>query len=143
MAVGGCAKEARSIDAGQAQTAPTSADDPRIARYQLNAYQVAQGSRYFTWYGCGGCHALGSNTAPDFGSGLWRHGGTFDQVYRFIDHGHGAGPSSYGRRIPVEQLWQITAYVRYVSQQPPEKRRRQDFDARGEPQGKTWSGAVR
>jgi cytochrome c oxidase cbb3-type subunit 3 len=142
-ALSGCSKEVRTLDAGQPSTRPVSSSDARIPHYQANAYQIAQGGRYFAWYGCAACHATGSKVAPDFGTGLWRHGGDFDQVYYFIDHGHGAGPEAFGHKIPVEQIWQLTAYVRDVSQQPPEKRRRQDFDQQGEPQGAAWSGPVR
>jgi hypothetical protein len=33
--------------------------------------------------------------------------------------------------------------VRDLSQQPAEKRHRQDNDQQGEPQGQSWTGAVR
>ncbi len=139
----GCAKEVRTLDAGPPLTPPLAANDPRVPRYQDNAYEVSQGGRYFTWYGCGGCHSLGTKTAPDFTAGRWRNGGDFDQVYRFIDHGHPGVQASYGASIPVEQMWQITAYVRDLARQPAEKRHRQDNDQQGEPRGRTWTGAVR
>ena len=139
----GCSKEARTLAADLPQTPPHDAADPRIAKYQGNAYQVSQGGRMFTWYGCAACHAAGARGGLDLGDGRWRHGGGFDRVYGFIAHGHGAATPPYGDKIPVEQLWQITAYVRNLSNVPPEQRQRQDHDQQGEPQGATWSGAAR
>lgn len=49
----------------------------------------------------------------------------------------------YGARIPVEQIWQIAAYVRPLPGIKPELRRRQNLDEAGEPQGANWSGPVR
>jgi cytochrome c oxidase cbb3-type subunit 3 len=143
VALAACGKESRVVGAEPPQTPPIARDDPRVPTYQGNVYQVAQGGRYFTWYGCGACHGLEAKRAPSFTDGRWRHGDAFEQVYAFIDHGHGGLPVADGRTIPVEQLWQITTYVRDLALQTPEKRHRQDVDQQGEPQGKTWTGAVR
>ena len=142
LSLAGCGKEARTLTADLPQTPPRGADDPRIAKYQ-SAYQIAQGGRYFGWYGCGGCHAAGASGVLDLGDGRWRHGGDFDEVFGVIAHGHAGALAQYGDRIPTEQLWQITAYVRNLTQVPADKRRRQDHDSQGEPQGSSWSGAER
>lgn len=139
----GCSKEARTLSADLPQTPPHGGADPRIAKYQENAYQVAQGGRYFTWYGCGACHASGAKGVLDLGDVRWRYGGAFDQVYASIASGHRRVAVNYGDKIPVEQLWQITAYTRDMTKVPSEKRRRQDHDQQGEPQGSTWAGAER
>jgi putative transposase len=51
LALASCSEEVRTSGAELPQTPPTSAQDPRAANYEGNAYQVAQGGRYFTWYG--------------------------------------------------------------------------------------------
>jgi mono/diheme cytochrome c family protein len=137
-----CGQEARVVEAEVAQTAPRGPDDPRAPYYEGNVYQVAQGGRYFTWYGCGACHGRDAAGPADLADGLWRYGGALDQVYAFIAQGqpHGEGP--YAPRIAAEQLWQITAYVRSLEQLPPERRRRQDLDLAGEPEGRRWSGPL-
>jgi len=137
----GCSKEARDIGPSVAQTPPHDARDPRIGYYQDNAYQVAQGGRYFSWYGCTGCHADGSSGWRNLADGRWRRGDGFDRIYAAIADGHGA--RHYAGRIPAEQLWQLTAYVRDLPLHTPEKRRRQMVDQVGEPQGDGWSGPVR
>jgi cytochrome c oxidase cbb3-type subunit 3 len=143
LSLAACGKEARTLTADLPQTPPRGGDDPRIPKYQDNAYQIAQGGRYFGWYGCGSCHAVGARGVLDLGDGRWRHGGGFDQVFGFIAHGHPGALTHYGDRIPTEQLWQITAYVRNLPQVPSDRRRRQDHDTESEPQGSRWAGAKR
>jgi mono/diheme cytochrome c family protein len=142
LALAGCSAESRTVGPDLPQTDPKGADDPRGAKYERNVYQVAQGGRYFTWYGCGGCHGGDAKGALNLGDKAWVHGSDLDQVYRYIESGHPGALAHYGERIPTEQLWQITAYVRNLPQLTPERRRRQDVDQTGEPQGSHWPGAV-
>jgi len=141
LVIGGCSKEVRTLDPDQPQSAPTGPGDPRARRFEGNADQVAQGGRYFTWYGCGACHAQGAKGVLDFADGRWRHGGSVDAVYASIAGRHRR--YRYGEHIPAEQLWQLTAYVRQLTTLQPGKRRRQDTDQRGEPQGAAWAGPLR
>ena len=113
-----------------------------MAAYERNVYQVAQGGRYFTWYGCGECHGGNARGTLNLGDTAWAHGGNLDQVFSYIAHGHRGALAPYGDRIPAEQLWQITAYVRNLPQLQPEKRRRQDLDQIAEPQGERWTGPL-
>ncbi|MGR6329580.1 hypothetical protein ACU5AX_10985 [Sphingomonas sp. XXL09] len=141
LLLAGCQREARDIGPSLPQTAPRGAADPRIGYYQDNVYQVAQGGRYFRWYGCTACHDEGASGVRDLVDGRWRHGGSFDEVFASIAHRH--GPLDYAKRVPPEQLWQLAAYVRDLPQHTPEKRRRLSVDQVGEPQGRSWSGPVR
>jgi cytochrome c oxidase cbb3-type subunit 3 len=133
-----CSKEARKLASEQPQTPPLGASDPRIPAYADNVYQISQGARYFTWYGCGSCHASGAKwviteqSSPPQAKAL-------ATVYRFLANGH----ATYGNKIPVEQLWQISAYVLDRGETDPAKTRRAELDGRGEPQGDSWPGAVR
>ena len=136
-----CSAEKRTTGPGQPQTAPNGPSDPRIAPIEASFDKISQGGRYFTWYGCGGCHAQGAPGARELGDPNWRRGGGFDQVYGAIANHPGISPP-YGMRIPTEQLWQITAYVRSLPSLEPDRRRRQDLDQKGEAQAGTWSGPV-
>lgn len=131
-----CSREARTLGPTPPQTRPLGNADPRIASYQDNVYQVAQGGRYFSWYGCAGCHRAGAT--EDLAEGRLRHGSGFADVFGVIADGHGA--LRYGQRVPVEQLWQITAHVRDLPAHFPEKRRRNAADQQAEPPGASWSG---
>lgn len=137
----GCSREARSVYATPPQTPPHGPDDPRVPFYQGNAYQVSQGGRYFSWYGCAACHGQDAKGALALGDGVWAHGGGFDQVYASIAQRHPG--ERYGERIPTEQLWEIAAYVRDLDEVAPEKRGRQDRDQQAEPQASAWSGPQR
>jgi len=133
-----CSKEKRVLDADQPVTDPVGAEDPRTRQFQDNAYQVAQGGRYFAWYGCNNCHGNGAQRPFDLDDNRWQHGGTPDRVYAAIA-GHGA----LGARIQPEQRWQIAAYVQQLPTLDPAYRRRQDTDQVGEAQAGSWSGPIR
>jgi len=137
-----CTRESRTIGPEQPQTPPNGANDPRIANFEGNAYQIAQGGRYFTWYGCGTCHTEGAPGRRDLALEMTRRSRSFDTVYALIA-GHRGVPVDYAARIPIEQLWQISAYVRSLPGIKPELRRRQTLDQTGEPQASNWSGPVR
>lgn len=133
-----CSQEARYVGPSLPQTPPSGDDDARIPAYQANFYQVAQGGRYFAWYGCSACHtddAPGVRNLPD---SLWRHGHGFSQVYASIADRHGR--LNFRQRVPVEQLWQMTAYVRDLPEHTPDKRRRLEADQKSEPVGPAWTG---
>ena len=134
-ALGACSKEKRVIEVEAPMTDPVGPADPRFSAYDGNAFQAAQGGRYFAWYGCGACHGVGARGKLDLSKPLQM---TADQVYWAIA-GHGA----LGQRIQIEQRWQLTAYVRQLPSLKPEQRSRQDLDQAGEPQGPSWNGPVR
>lgn len=138
LALTACSKEKRILDADQPMTDPVGSQDPRTKQFQDNAYQVSQGGRYFTWYGCGGCHGNGAQGPNNLADGYWHHGSTADRVYASI-----AKHGKLGARVPVEQRWQLAAYVQQLPMLDPAYRRRQDNDQLGEPQGDNWSGPVR
>lgn len=49
---------------------------------------------------------------------------------------------AFGRHIPVEQMWQISAYVRQLQNTKPALLRRQSLDQKAEPQADRWSGPL-
>jgi cytochrome c oxidase cbb3-type subunit 3 len=132
IVVAGCSAEDRPVGRERVRTPPTGPDDRRIALYQENRFQVSQGARYFTWYGCVGCHGdARADTALNLADGRWRQGGRFDQVYAAIAEGPDA--HRHAARMPVETLWQVTAYVRDLERNTAAMRRRQDLDLKREP----------
>lgn len=120
------------------QTPPVGDADPRVSRYQVNAYQVSQGARYFSWYGCVGCHSAKAQGVLDLADRRSRSGGGFAHVFAAIADRHGR--LHYRANIPTEQLWQLTAYVRDLPEHTPEKRRRTAIDQKAEARGAQWSG---
>jgi mono/diheme cytochrome c family protein len=101
---------------------------------------VAQGGRYYTWYGCAGCHGPGAEPrpgAPDLSNGSSKG---VPELYAAIAGGHGG--AGYGSRIPSEQLWQIAAFVRDLADHQPAHNRRNSVDQKAEPQGAQWRGPL-
>jgi cytochrome c oxidase cbb3-type subunit 3 len=139
----GCSKESRTLGPDLPQTPPAGAYDPRAAKYEGNVYQISQGGRYFKWFGCAGCHGSDAKGGLNLGDMQSAHGGDLEDVYVFIARGHPGDLGGYGDRIPAEQLWQLTAYVRSLPELTPERRRRQDLDQTGEAKGRSWSGVVK
>ena len=86
--------------------------------YEDNAYAVAQGKRWYRAYNCNGCHGQGGGSSgPALMDAQWRYGADTAGVFASIAQGRPGGMPAYGSRVPVEQLRQLTAYVRSMSGQ--------------------------
>lgn len=138
LALTACSREKRVVDVGQPVTAPVGPTDPRVPAYRDNLFQVAQGGRYFSWYGCMACHGETARGPLDLSDKDWRHGGSIDRVFASIT---AHGPKF--AQIPEEQRWQLAAYALQLPRTDPAYRRRQDTDQVGEPQAGTWTGPVK
>lgn len=138
----GCSEEARPLEPQYPLTAPSSDADPRIAFFEDNRFQVAQGGRYSLWYGCEQCHGLNAKGPEDLSDNTWRHGGRFSEIYAFVAERHPAPEERLSQRVPPEQLWQLTAYVRSLTSLGSEMRMRQSFDTAGEAQGSRAASPV-
>lgn len=137
LGLAACGQERRVIDREQPLTDPISATDPRWTQYSGNAWQVAQGGRYFVWYGCARCHGAAAKGAVDLGDTHWRHAMPPDRAYTAINR-HGRIAAG----IPTEQRWQLAAYVQQLPSVDPARRRRQDLDQSAEAQKESWSGPL-
>lgn len=133
MGLCGCQREKRDVGPAPPVTPPISAQDPRSDQYQKNLWQIAQGARLFAWYGCQSCHTEQAHGALDLADDSWRNGGDLAQVWASIAEGRPDGMPAYGGRIPDEQIWQLTAYVRDMHNHARPMLRRQDADQLGEP----------
>jgi cytochrome c oxidase cbb3-type subunit III len=128
-----CEREERELKGG-VETAPTEVTltdlyagapappprDPRARQYEGNAFHIAQGQRYFTWYNCSGCHANGGGgMGPALMDDEWRYGGEMEQIVSTVVQGRPNGMPSFREKIPDQQVWQIAAYVRSLSANTP------------------------
>jgi mono/diheme cytochrome c family protein len=132
--LGGCQPEKRTIGPSPPVTPPVSDADPRAVLYQKNAWQIAQGGRLFAWYGCQGCHTDTATGALDLADDHWQNGGGLAQVWTSIAEGRADGMPAYAGRVPDEQIWQLTAYVRDQHKHARPVLRRQNADEANEPQ---------
>lgn len=91
-------------------------NDPRAAAYLNNADAVNTGKRLFGQYNCSGCHSNGGGgMGPDLMDDVWIYGGRLEQIHQTLVQGRPNGMPSWGNKVPDEQLWQISAYVRSLS----------------------------
>jgi cytochrome c oxidase cbb3-type subunit 3 len=95
---------------------PLMTVDPRAAPYYDNADAVTTGKRLFAQYNCGGCHSNGGGgMGPSLMDDVWIYGGRLEQIHQTLVEGRPNGMPTWGGKIPDEQLWQISAYVRSMS----------------------------
>jgi cytochrome c oxidase cbb3-type subunit III len=99
---------------GLTQSAVTT--DPRADKYYDNADAVNTGARLFKQYNCSGCHSSGGGgMGPSLMDDEWIYGGRLAQIHQTLVEGRPNGMPAWGGKIPDEQLWQISAYVRSMS----------------------------
>lgn len=90
--------------------------DPRAAPYYDNAEAVNTGKRLYSQYNCSGCHSNGGGgMGPSLMDDEWIYGSRLEQIHDTLVEGRPNGMPSWGGKIPDEQLWQISAYVRSMS----------------------------
>jgi cytochrome c oxidase cbb3-type subunit 3 len=90
--------------------------DPRAAAYYDNPEAVTTGKRLFGQYNCSGCHSNGGGgMGPALMDDVWIYGGRLEQIHQTLVEGRPNGMPAWGGKIPDEQLWQISAYVRSMS----------------------------
>ena len=86
--------------------------------YEENAFHISQGQRFYVWFNCNGCHAMGGgDSGPPLIDGQWRYGGSAAQIVATLRQGRPNGMPSFEGRMTEEQLWQLAAYVRSMSGQ--------------------------
>lgn len=85
-------------------------------RYRRNAYQLSEGKRLFTWFGCRECHGEGQGTArgPALLDGWWNYGADIETIYLSLRDGRAGGMPAFGSRLTQDQLWQLTDYVQQL-----------------------------
>ncbi len=74
---------------------------------------VMDGKHLYQSMNCAGCHGYdgGGNMGPNLADAYWIYGGTPAAIYRSIALGHPKGMPAWGRALPAQSIWQLTAYV--------------------------------
>lgn len=135
LLLAGCQRESRetgnsSPPFSQAELATTTtviaggttpaASDPRVLKYEKNAWHVSEGERLYTEFNCVECHAHGGG-----GIGVplideqWIYGSSSPQIVATLIQGRPNGMPSFRKLLTEEQMWQIAAYVRTMAGQVP------------------------
>lgn len=84
--------------------------------YEKNAYQLSQGKRLYSWFGCADCHGAdgGGGIGPSFLDGWWLYGPEMVSVAASITEGRPHGMPAFRDRMTTEQIWQLAGYVRTI-----------------------------
>jgi cytochrome c oxidase cbb3-type subunit III len=123
IALLGCRNSPDSVAVGSAPTEATSVGPvpggvvvgyQRINPYHIDPVALQDGYRLFNWYNCSGCHGghAGGGMGPSLRDNVWIYGSRDDQVFDSIAQGRGNGMPAWGSKIPEDQIWQITAYIK-------------------------------
>nr|WP_246720391.1 c-type cytochrome [Rhizobium lentis] len=83
--------------------------------YETTAYDLGQGKRLYSWFGCPMCHGDGrGGTGPSFLDGWWLYGSEMVSIVASIRDGRPHGMPSFANRMTSDQIWQLAGYVRTI-----------------------------
>ena len=93
-----------------------SAEGRRIMK---DPEQIAAGKQLFAAMNCNGCHFNGGGgIGPPLMDNVWIYGDSIENIAATIREGRPNGMSSFRGFLPEEQIWQVAAYVRSLSNPP-------------------------
>ena len=74
---------------------------------------IVAGKQLFTQMNCAGCHGYDASggMGPKLTDSYWRYGGSPAAIFTTLNEGRPQGMPAWGRLLPPEKLWQLTAYV--------------------------------
>ncbi len=102
-----------TLQPGVPQPAPPSEEG---RHYENNAFHVNEGSRWYKWFNCNGCHANGGGAiGPALMDAQWRYGGSIDHIYASIMDGRPNGMPAWRDKLSEQQAWQLAVYVRALA----------------------------
>lgn len=93
--------------------------------YTENAIALQEGRKLFVWYNCAGCHGghAGGGMGPSLRDVTWIYGSSDAHVFNSIAQGRANGMPAWGTKLPEEQIWKLTAYIKSLrtplEPQPP------------------------
>lgn len=93
---------------------PPSPEAPAKASEEV----LAAGEKLYSAYNCNGCHSAGGGgMGPPLMDEEWIYGGRPEQIVATLIQGRPNGMPSFRGKIPTEQMWQLAAYVRNLSEE--------------------------
>jgi cytochrome c oxidase cbb3-type subunit 3 len=83
--------------------------------YENNAYDLSEGKRLYTWFGCKSCHGDGQGgIGPAFLDGWWYYGPQTVSIFASIRDGRPHGMPAFKDKMTTEQIWQLAGYVQTI-----------------------------
>ncbi|MFD2347883.1 c-type cytochrome [Sinorhizobium terangae] len=83
--------------------------------YETSAYDLSQGKRLYSWFGCPSCHGDGRGGAgPSLLDGWWLYGPSLVAIASSIRDGRPRGMPAFRSRMTTDQIWQLAGYVKTI-----------------------------
>jgi cytochrome c oxidase cbb3-type subunit 3 len=83
--------------------------------YETNAFNLGQGKRLYSWFGCESCHSDGrGGIGPSFLDGWWLYGPEMVSIFASIRDGRPHGMPAFRDKMTTEQIWQLAGYVQTI-----------------------------
>lgn len=83
--------------------------------YESNAYNLSEGKRLYSWFGCATCHGDGQGgVGPSFLDGWWLYGPEMVSIVASIRDGRPHGMPAFRDKMTIEQIWQLSGYVQTI-----------------------------
>jgi cytochrome c oxidase cbb3-type subunit III len=81
--------------------------------YETTAFDLSQGKRLYSWFGCSGCHGEGTGgKGPSFIDGWWLYGPSMVSIVASIRDGRPHGMPAFRNRMTSDEIWQLAGYIK-------------------------------
>ncbi|OLP57928.1 cytochrome C oxidase subunit III [Xaviernesmea oryzae] len=82
--------------------------------YEKTAFDLSQGKRLYSWFGCAACHgAEGTGgKGPSFVDGWWLYGPSMASIVGSIRDGRPHGMPAFKSRMTSDEIWQLAGYIK-------------------------------
>jgi len=83
--------------------------------YEADSFNLSQGKRLYSWFGCSGCHGDGrGGIGPSFLDGWWLYGPEMVSVVASIRDGRPHGMPAFRDKMTSDEIWQLAGYIRTI-----------------------------
>jgi cytochrome c oxidase cbb3-type subunit III len=90
--------------------------------YAKSPEHIEAGKQLFQAMNCNGCHSNGGGGfGPPLMEKTWIYGGSVENIASTIVEGRPNGMPSFRSLLAMEQVWELAAYVKSLSDHPTEK----------------------
>jgi cytochrome c oxidase cbb3-type subunit III len=90
--------------------------------YEKSPEHIEAGKQLFSAMNCNGCHSSGGGgMGANLMDKTWIYGGSIENIAASIVEGRPNGMPTWRGLIPMQQVWELAAYVKTLSENPTEK----------------------
>lgn len=104
------------VDIAAGGVPPIRQHSEEAAKFDGNPDEIAAGRQLFVAYNCVGCHFNGGGgMGPALMDDQWLYGSSMENIGASIREGRPRGMPSFRAMVTDDQVWQLAAYVRSLS----------------------------